>query len=187
MNNVLNHLQSIQAFPPGLKERLQKIIRKKEVSRKEYLLEAGHTCRDIYFIEKGIFRCYYLKDGVEVCSWFMKEKDVCIAVKSFYRQQPSVEYIQALEDSVVYCISFEDLQRLYRDFPSFNFTGRVLTEHYYMLSEDRSSSIRMLRAHERYAWLMEHFPELLLRVPAKYIASYLGMTEVTLSVIRGRK
>jgi CRP-like cAMP-binding protein len=187
MTSVLHYLQSIHPLPENLIAYLQQIIRKKELSRKEYLLKEGQVCRNIHFIEKGLLRAYYVKDGGEVSSWFMQEKDVCMGVESYYRQQPSQEYIQALEDSVVYSITYEELQRIYRNFPVFNYTGRVLTERYYMLSEQRSKSMRMQRSHERYDWLMERYPELMQRVPAKYIASYLGITEVTLSVVRGRR
>ncbi len=187
MTSVLQYLQSIQPLPEGLVSYLQQIIRKKELSRKEYLLKEGQVCRNIHFIEKGLLRCYYLKDFVEVSSWFMKEKDVCIAVESYYHQQPSQEYIQALEDTVIYSIAFDELQRIYRNFPAFNYTGRILTERYYMMSEQRSKSMRLQRSHERYDWLMDRYPELMQRVPAKYIASYLGITEVTLSVVRGRR
>lgn len=187
MLTVLKYLQSIQPLPAGLTGYLQQIIKRKEIARKEYLLKEGQVCRNIYFIESGLLRCYYVKDGGEVSSWFMKEKDVCISVESYYQQRPSLEYIQALEDTVVYSISFEELDRIYRNFPAFNYTGRVLTERYYILSEQRSKSMRMQRSHERYDWLMDRYPELMQRVAAKYIASYLGITEVTLSVVKGRR
>jgi CRP-like cAMP-binding protein len=187
MTSVLKFLQSIQPLPAGLISYLQQIIKRKELSRKEYLLKEGQVCRNIYFIEKGLLRSYYVKDGGEVSSWFMKERDVCISVESYYRQEPSLENIQALEDTVVYSIAYEELDRIYRNFPAFNYTGRILTEQYYILSEQRSKSMRMQRSHERYDWLMERYPELMQRVAAKYIASYLGITEVTLSVVKGRR
>ena len=187
MTSVLQYLNSIQPLPDALTAYLRQIIKRKEIPRKGYLLKEGQVCRNIHFIEKGLLRCYYIKDGGEISSWFMKEKDVCIAVESYYHQEPSTENIQALENSIVYSISYEELDRIYRHFPSFNYTGRILTERYYMLSEQRSRSMRMQRSFERYDWLMARYPEMMQRVPAKYIASYLGITEVTLSVVRGRK
>jgi CRP/FNR family transcriptional regulator, anaerobic regulatory protein len=65
--------------------------------------------------------------------------------------------------------------------------GRVLTEKYYGLSEQRAYSLRMQRSRERYHFLLEHHPELLLRVPAKYLASYLNITEVTMSNVKARR
>ena len=117
----------------------------------------------------------------------MKEGDVIISVESFYRQVKSYESIQALEDCIVWYISFEELKSIYRAFPEFNFVGRVLTEKYYCLSEQRLYSMRMMRSNERYRYLMDHNPELILRVPAKYIASYLGLSEAHLSVIKSKQ
>ena len=117
----------------------------------------------------------------------MKENDIIISVESFFRQTKSIESIQALEETVLYSISYNELQYIYRQFPEFNFIARVLTEKYYTLSEQRLYSIRMQRSHERYQYLLDHFPELIQRVPAKYLASYLGITEETLSRIRSKK
>jgi CRP-like cAMP-binding protein len=117
----------------------------------------------------------------------MKEGDVIISIESFFLQKPGYEYIQALEECEVYYIEYDELQQFYRDFPEFNATGRILTEKYYCQSEQRLYSMRMQRAPERYAYLQEHQPELLQRVASKYIASYLGLTEVTFSRIKNRK
>ena len=116
----------------------------------------------------------------------MKEGDVIISVESFFTQKPSYEAIQAIEDCELYFIEYDELQFIYRHFPEFNFIGRVLTEKYYTLSEQRLYSMRMQRASERYQYLLDHFPELVKRVASKYLASYLGVTEVTLSKIKGK-
>jgi CRP-like cAMP-binding protein len=156
----------------------------KEVKKKEILLRAGRICQHIYFIEKGLLRCYYMQGQHEVCSWFMKEGDVIASVESFFDQKESYESIQAVEDSVVHYISFQQLQYVYQTFIEFNYVGRELVQKYYKLSEQRLYSLRMQQAGERYQWLLNHHPELVLRVPAKFIASYLGIDETTLSKIK---
>ena len=115
----------------------------------------------------------------------MKEGDVIISVESFFRQSVSKEYIQALDDSIVHYITYNELNFAYRSFPEFNFIGRVLTERYYTLSEQRLHAIRMQKARDRYDYLMANHPELILRVPSKFLASYLGITEVTFSNLKG--
>ena len=117
----------------------------------------------------------------------MKEHDVIFSVESFLNQTPSYENIQTLEDSLLHYITYAELQYLYNTFPEFNFVGRALTEKYYQLSEQRLYSLRMQRAFEKYNFLMDHFPQIIQRVPSKYIASYLGITEETLSRIRALK
>ena len=116
----------------------------------------------------------------------MLEGDIIISVESFYRQIASYESIQALEDCELFYMDYRDLQQIYRNYPEFNFVGRVLTERYYSLSEQRLYSMRMMRAKERYEYMTTHHPELVKRVPAKFLASYLGISEVMLSIIKNR-
>jgi len=187
MEIVLQFLNSIRPLSADMHEHLQKIMKTKEVQKRSYLLRAGHVCGRIYFIKKGLLRCFYIKGDHEVSSWFMKEGDVIVSVESFYQQNNSYESIQALEDCRLIYIDYDELQYIYCHFPEFNFIGRVLTEKYYCQSEQRLFSLRMQRSQERYDYLVEHHSELVLRVPAKYLASYLGITEVTLSRIKGRK
>jgi CRP/FNR family transcriptional regulator, anaerobic regulatory protein len=187
MDQLFHLLNCIQPLSTPLIEELSTRLKTRQLNRKDFLLKAGHVCRYIYFIEKGLLRCFYLRGDAEVCSWFMKEGDVVISIESFYQQQKSYEFIQALDDTSLYYISYDELQHIYRNFPEFNLTGRVLTEKYYTLWAQQLYALRMQQAHERYKWLLENYPELILRVSAKYIASYLGITEVTLSNIKSKK
>lgn len=185
MEKLLNFLNSIYPFSDSLTEYLAVNLKTKNLSKKEYLLKQGHVSREICFIDKGLLRCFYLVDDKEVSSWFMKEGDVIVSVKSFFQQSESYEAIQALEDCTLYYISYNELQFIYRNFSEFNFIGRVLTERYYTLSEERLYAMRMQRAHDRYTYLMQYHAELILRVPSKFLASYLGITEVTFSKMKG--
>jgi CRP/FNR family transcriptional regulator, anaerobic regulatory protein len=163
------------------------VVKIREIGRRELLLKAGQVDREIYFIRKGLLRCYYLKDEKEVSSWFMKEGDTIVSIESFYDQVESYENIQALEDSELYYIRFEELEEIYHQFPDFNFIGRELTVKYLKLWAQQLYGIRMLSAEERYLYLREKQPEILLRVPSKYLASYLDINEITLSKIRGKR
>ncbi len=187
MRELLQYFNTIYPLSSDLEQYLLSIFKVKELTKKSYILKQGQVCRNLYFIEKGLVRCFYIKDDKEVCSWFMKEGDLIISVESFFKQVISYENIQALEDCLVYYIDYKDLQYMYRHFIDSNFLARVVTEKYYMLSEQRLFSIRMQRAQERYQYLIDNFPELIQRVPSKYIASYLSITEETLSRIRGKK
>jgi CRP-like cAMP-binding protein len=155
-----------------------------EVPRHEYLLREGQRADYGFIMLKGLVRSYYLKDGEEICSRFMQEQHIVISVHSFYGRHASYEYIEALEDSVVARMHYDQLQQLYRTYPEFNYIGRVLTEHYFSLSEQRLYLLRKQSAEERYRFFIEHYPEWLQRVPLKYIATFLGMNLETLSRIR---
>jgi CRP-like cAMP-binding protein len=187
MNRLLTLLNSIYPLSQGIIEHLGHTIKTKTLCKKQYLLKAGHVSRQICFIEKGLLRCFYDQAEMEVSSWFMKEGDVIISVESFFKQKPSYESIQALDETVVHFIEYNELQFIYKNFLEFNYVARVLTENYYTLSEQRLYSLRMQRSLERYEHLLQNFPELILRVPSKYIASYLGISEETLSRIKAKK
>jgi CRP-like cAMP-binding protein len=187
MERLIQLLDSIYPMSDGCKETLREQLKIREIAKKELLLRAGHICQHIYFVEQGLLRCFYYKNDVEICSWFMKEGDVVVSVESFFNQKTSCESIQALEDCTLYYISYKELQEIYRKFLEFNFISRVLTEKYYCLSEQRLFSIRMMRSTERYDCLLEQHPGLISRVPAKYLASYLGITPEMLSKIKGVK
>ena len=187
MEEILTYLQSIHPLSTGLLNYLQNTLQERHAFKKQFILKAGRIAGHISFVQKGLFRCFYMKGDNEVSTWFMKEGDVFISVSSFLDQKPGKENIQVLEDAVTYSLSYEELQLMYHTYPEANYIGRVLTEKYYKLSEERLCTLRLQKAPERYAFLIKHYPELIQRVPAKYLASYLGITEVMLSIIRGKK
>lgn len=187
METLLPFLQSVFPMSDELIDHLSSILKQKKLAKRDYLLKAGHVSRNAYFVEKGLLRCFYLKGDREVCSWFMKESDVIFSIGSFYQQIESYEYIQALEDVTVFYIEFSELQNIYKTYPEFNFIGRVLTEKYHALWDRQLYGLRMQNSTERFNWLKQNHSELFLRVHSKYLASYLGITEVTLSKLKGKQ
>jgi CRP/FNR family transcriptional regulator, anaerobic regulatory protein len=187
MELIFQFLNSIYPLSRPLYEHLLNIVNTKEIKKKEYLLRTGKVCKNIYFIEKGLIRCFYLNGEKEISSWFMKEGDVITSIKSFYEQIPSYESIQALENSIVHYISYDEIQIIYKTYLEFNFISRVLTEKYYALCDERLYSTKMKQASDRYKYLMDHHPEIIQRVPSMYISSYLGISLETLSRIKNRK
>jgi CRP/FNR family transcriptional regulator, anaerobic regulatory protein len=187
MKELLQYLNNIHPLSTELIEYLNTTLKTKSLSKKDYLFKNGQVCSNIYFIEKGLLRCFYTREDKEVCSWFMKEGDVAISVESFLKQIPSYESIQALENCVLHHISYSELQFVYKNFSEFNFVGRILTEKYYISSEQRLYSLRMQKSSEKYAYLQQYFPEFIQRIPSRYLASYLGVTEETLSRTRSKK
>jgi CRP-like cAMP-binding protein len=176
MEPLFQLLNSIKQLSPELVDYLNQHLQTKEVKAKDLLLKSGQICRNICFVEKGLFRCYYEKDGKEVCTWFMKEFDVIVSVTSFFTQEQSYENIQALEDSVVHYISRDELYSAYEKFPEFNYVGRELLTKYYLLSEERLVCIRNSTGIQKVAFLYKHYADLVERVEQQYLASYLDMT-----------
>jgi CRP-like cAMP-binding protein len=186
MDQLLQFLDSIFPLSPELREHLNRILKTRIFPKKAFLLKAGHISRNIYFIEKGLVRCFYMLGEKDISSWFMKEGDVIVSVDSFFGHIKSSENIQTLEETIAHYISSEELEEIYNRFIYFNIHGRKILTHYYRLSEQRTISMRSLKAKERYVYLLSQSPELLQRVPRKYLASYVGVAEATFSHINGK-
>ncbi|AIZ63951.1 Crp/Fnr family transcriptional regulator [Hymenobacter sp. DG25B] len=178
---------AIQPLSEPLRVAVGQLVKQETVLHRAYLLQPGQTANRLYFLQRGLVRGFHLKDGKEVTAWFMQEGNFIISIHSFFARQPSHEYLQALTDCMLWSLSYEQLQQLYRDFPEFNFIGRTLTEKYYVLSEQRALHLRMYSAAERYEKLLADFPDIFQRVPLKMLASHLGLTPETLSRLRARR
>lgn len=183
--SLLNVFNSI--YP--LDDEIQKAIFNESeilhVKKKMRLLNAGETSNTIYFINRGAARVYYLdKEGTEITSWFLFENELLISVYSFFTGLPGFEYLETLEDCTFVALKREKLNKLYAKYLELNFIGRKLTEFYYIRNEKQSNDLRMLTAKQRYNELLTTNSKLLNRVSLGHIASYLGISQETLSRIR---
>ncbi len=178
----------IEPISPALENDIRQQTEVVFFRKKSIILELGRVCRHCYFGMTGLVRGYYVPDsGEDITSWFMKEGDIIISVQSFFRQVPSREVLEALEDTVCISLEYGRLKALYRQYPVFNNIGRELTEEYYIQMETRAISLRMDDAKVRYDRLLEQHPDIVNRVPLQYIASYLGIDAATLSRVRSGK
>jgi CRP-like cAMP-binding protein len=187
MEQIISLLNDIKPLHEAVSDFLKQKLKKEQFVRKSFLIQPDLTNKKIYFIEKGIVRAYFIENGKEHTAWFFGENDLVISIISFFTQRPSNEFIEAIEDCAVWSLSNTDLQYLYNHYPEFNYNGRVLTEKYYCQSEIRNYNIRMKTVSERYTFLQERLPDIINRIPLKYIASYLEIEPETLSRLRARK
>lgn len=179
-------LNFIAPLSGGLAERFSAAIIHRHFPKKHVLLTEGDISKQIFFICRGSARAfYYDSKGRENTTWFMSENDLMISVYSFFRQVPAMENIQLLEDSTLLCLKWEQLQSIYKDFPEYNFHGRVFTEKYYIQAEERAIILRTRDPAERYKTLLIQQPAILQKASLGQIASFLGITLETLSRIRG--
>ncbi len=183
---LFNLIADIQPVSAALQEALPSFLIREKLPKKTLLLRESKVCDRLYFIEKGMVRAFYRHDGQETTDWFMQEGDLIISVYSFYLQKPSFENIELLEDCTLVSIPYQDLQRIYQQYPEFNFVGRILTERYYVRGDEQAIDLRCKTAEERYEALLEKNPELFHRAHLKHIASFLGMAPETLSRLRAK-
>ncbi|HEX8329371.1 MAG TPA: Crp/Fnr family transcriptional regulator [Hymenobacter sp.] len=186
MTDLVAFLATLHPLSQGLTAALLENTVQEALPARHLLLRPGQVARRVYFLETGLVRGYTLLHGREVSSWFMQAGDFVISIVSFFTQQPSEEYLELLEPAHMHSISSEGLQRLYNEFPEFNYIGRRLMEKYYVLSEQRAQRLRSHTAAERYELLLRDFPTIFQRVSVQHIASHLGLAPETLSRLRGR-
>lgn len=140
----------------------------------------------MYFLEKGALRGYYTLDGKEITHWFGFENDFVTSFHSFITQAPAVENIHLIEGSVLWAISKNTLEKLFNQHHDIERLVRIAYEKYYIRLEERFVNAHFKTAAERYEDLVKGTPHILGRVPLGYIASYLGISQETLSRIRSR-
>ncbi|MGB8194681.1 MAG: Crp/Fnr family transcriptional regulator [Chitinophagaceae bacterium] len=154
--------------------------------KNEYLLREGKICRHLYFLEQGALRGFYNIDGKEITHWFAFEGDFVTSFHSFITHQPAVENIQLLAGSILWAISKENLTRLLNEYHEIERLVRIAYEKYYIRLEERYVNAQFKTAAERYQALLLQTPHIVERAPLGAIASYLGISQETLSRIRSR-
>jgi len=184
--NLLNTLNSIAILSESLQDQIKGHLIEERFPRKSILLKEGQVSQRIYFIKKGFIRAYYHKGNSEFSTWFMGEGEFIISVYSFFSRKPSFENIEVLEDCTLQSINWDQLQSLYKQYPEFNLTGRIITEQYYIRSEERAINLQTLTAKQRYENLLLTYPGILQKASLGQIASYLSIKQETLSRIRAK-
>jgi len=164
-----------------------KIISSKFISKTfkpgDLLLKNGQVCNHLFFLETGLLRFFIWKDGETTTKFFTEAPYIFTSQRSFSQRLPSKENIEALEDSLVRQISYNDQKELLK-IPVWNTLARKITQEVQFFTENILEELQNSTAEERYKLLLENRSELLMRVPLKYLASYLGVTPQSLSRIR---
>lgn len=154
------------------------------IKKNKDLQPIGHTCKTIYFIKHGAARIYYYKNGNDITECFVFENKIIARVESLFTGKPSQKAIEIIENAELIAINATQLFKLYDTFPDIERLFRKIFEAAYVDTVNRVESIQFHTAEERYRALLNETPNILQRVPLKHIASYLGITQVSLSRIR---
>jgi CRP-like cAMP-binding protein len=185
-----NHLsEQMKPLSEATQKAVFQVLQYQFYPKGSIVLTPGKIAECLYFVEKGLMRSYYFeeedeREPREITAWIVAEGGVAMATESFYRQIPSAEYLEVLEDSTVFTLSREDfleLQRRYADFARFVLQ---FTEQYLLIYDARTQLLRMRSPLNRYLAFDRQYPFLRGRLSQSILASYLNMSYYQISRIR---
>ena len=185
--NLITHIQHYITVSSALEQRLTQISKPKTLEKGGFLHRPGRVCEYTYFIEAGLLRVFYKKGKKEVTDNFCAENEWITSIYSFMKIVPDNCYIEALETSELIGIHIQDLEGCFKDFPEMERFGRMLLSNYFLQQSERIISMQFHTALERYGFFQKTSKHKLYRVPLGMLASYLGMSQETLSRVRAAK
>ncbi len=157
------------------------ISKVRRIGKKEMLTKAGEVENYFNFIIKGLVRKYYRKSNNEINTQISMEGHIILSQESFHSRTPSEYYIETIEPTVFVSIEFDDLERLYSQSKKMEHLGRLVITHTMMLKDRWQMQMVKMTPRERFLNFVMKNPELLQRVPQKYLASYLNIKPETFS------
>ncbi len=150
----------------------------------EMILKEGEVCENIYWVAKGLVRQFYYKNEKELTEYMATENTIFMSIESLFKEAPSRQQIQALEPTILFALPKKALEREAVRNVNIQMLYRKILEESLIISQVHADMLRFESAQERYAKLVKRSPQLVLRAPLVYIASYLQMTPETLSRVR---
>ena len=187
MSSLISLLQQLQPLSNEAIEALDSIIKHKQYKKGELLVRVGQVPENFYFICKGLARVYYVRKEQDVTDYFAIDNQFIGALPALFNRQPSHKAIEALEDSDVEYFSYTTFDRLCEQHHDLERAARKMTIFGMIEGQKRIESIRFFSAREKYEELERLYPGITNRAPLKHIASYLGVTQVSISRIRAGK
>lgn len=163
---------------------LEGILVPMKFAKGERILNEGDTCEHIYWIVKGLARQYYFKNDKELTEYMATENTIMMSIESLFKEKPSMQIIQALEPTIIYALPKKDLEAVAMRSVNIQILYRKILEESLIISQQHADMLRFESAQDRYQKLVKNSPQLVLRAPLVYIASYLQMTPETLSRVR---
>lgn len=180
---LFNFFDTIYPISATARMALEHIIKDRSYSKNEIAQEIGSRCKTVYFVKSGAARIYYYKDGTDITEHFAFENDIIVRAESLFTGKPTSKGIQAIDQTTLIAIDSESLFDLYDAHHDIERLFRLIFEREYVQTVRRIESLQFKTAKERYLELLET-TDFIQRIPLKYVASYLGVTQVSLSRIR---
>ena len=163
---------------------LESILVSQKYAKGEMILKEGEICRQFLYIDKGLVRQFYFKHGKEVTEHLGQEHSIVMCIESLFKEEPTKLQVEALEPTTVYALPKADLERVAMHNVNIQILYRKILEESLIISQIHADLVRFETAQDRYKKLCKLCPQVVLRAPLVYIASYLQMTPETLSRVR---
>lgn len=171
-------------FTPEEWQHAAPMFRPVHLPKGEYFIDYGQVARHIAFTQAGYLRVYYVTQGREITRDITPLHSFATALPSYVKQTPSVEIISAATDCDLLLIAKKDLDTLYHTNPKWLELGRRVVEEMFVQAQMRLYAFITQSAEVRYRDLMTTYPDILREVPLQFVASYLGITQQSLSRLR---
>lgn len=184
---VVSFFNSISPISKGAEEVFDQYTFSVKVEKKKFILKPGAFPDNFYFIMKGVVHGFIKEGTKQITTWINEEKEIVGSIRTLGTNKHCEEYLQALEDCELIVIPIAITEEVFENFPETNKVARRLWEYNYRGAEERAYLGRIPSAEKKYKKFIERQPNLINRIPLKYIASYLGMTVETLCRIRARQ
>ena len=184
---ILGQIQALGHLTSADERAFLAVCRVRPLATKDFVSRAGEVCDALTFVNSGLLRIFFHAEAQERTCRFLPENSWYTDFESFSRGTPSLENLQALEDSEVVQIRKADLDQLYRDHPNLERVGRLLTEQALLEIHQRNRMLTLDTPEVRYDRLCSESPALVNRIPQYYLASYLNIRPESLSRIRKRR
>lgn len=185
LNNFINHYTTEGQLDDTSKFEFLKHLSVVNKKKNTILVKENSYTDFAYYIIAGAVRAYYLKDGVEINTWFALENEM-VASFNNYQNKPSKVTLALVENCKLIEINLRTLKPILNSNVQISNFVRAIIEEYTEFLEERLYATQFMSSFERYAYLLENDPEVIQRIPLTYIASYLGISRETLSRIRGK-
>ncbi len=183
--NLIKFIEQVIPIPLKSVEEIAEHFQPMYIGKNQYFIEAGKPSTNYLFLNSGFIRAFtHDLEGNEVTTEFYTDRQVVFEVGSFFQKTNSTESFQALEDCNGWFINFDQLQILFHSVPEFREFGRMILVKGFISFKYRTLSLINERAEQRYESLLISRPVIFQKAPLKYIASYLGITDSSLSRIR---
>lgn len=163
---------------------LESVLVPMKFAKNEMILKTGEVCRNIYYIDHGMIRQFYFKNGKEVTEHLGVDHSIFMCIESLFREEPTRLQVEALEQTVIYALPKEKLEEVALHTVNIQILYRKILEESLILSQIHADLVRFESAQDKYKKLCKNSPQIVLRAPLVYIASYLQMTPETLSRVR---